>query len=72
MGLSGKRQESMVVNDAEAVLDVLDVHERECREILSDPLPLRNGEARLRAYAVKRLRHIKLLRARMPRTVFKA
>jgi len=62
MSLSGKRQESMTVNDARAVFDA---HQMECEEILQGSYPLRNGEAQLRQYAVKRLRQIKLLRARM-------
>jgi len=62
MSLSDKRQESTTVNDAGAVLDA---HQQECEEILAGGLPLRTGEARLRIYALKRLRHIKLLRARM-------
>lgn len=68
MGLSDKRQESMIINDARAVLDA---HQRECEEILDASQPLRQGEAQMRAYAIKRLRHIKLLRARMPETIFK-
>lgn len=59
----------LTVNDAGAVFDA---HQRECEEILDSRAPLGNDEAQLRAYAIKRLRHIKLLRARMPIGVFKS
>jgi hypothetical protein len=69
MGLSDKRQEILTLSNADTMFDA---HQRECEEILDSPAPLGKDEAQLRAYAIKRLRHIKLLRTRMPINVFKS